>query len=123
MRIVGAGATGNRVQGNYIGTDLTGTKKLGNLGTGVVCSARRQPDWRHGGRRRQSHFRKRLWVQISAAGATGNLVQGNLIGTDISGTAGLGNIVGILLFEDSEKTTVGGPAGAGNIIAFNIPTA
>jgi hypothetical protein len=28
-------ATGNQVQGNYIGTDFTGTKDLGNTGAGV----------------------------------------------------------------------------------------
>jgi hypothetical protein len=47
-----------------------------------------------------------------------NLVQGNSIGTDVSGTQPLGNHFGVLVLGDSN--TVGGTAaGAGNLIAFN----
>ena len=36
VRISGSGATGNQVQGNFIGTDVTGTAPLGNSRPGVV---------------------------------------------------------------------------------------
>ena len=37
--MVGAGATGNVVQGNYLGTNAAGTAALGNLNTGIVVTA------------------------------------------------------------------------------------
>ena len=36
VRIQGAGTTGNRMRGNYIGTDATGTNPMGNVGGGVL---------------------------------------------------------------------------------------
>ena len=54
IRIDGAGATGNLVQGNFIGTDRTGTLDLGNAGDGISIqgSADRQHDRRVRPRRR-----------------------------------------------------------------------
>ena len=50
--------------------------------------------------------------------ATGNLVQGNLIGTDASGTADLGNRIGVRV--DGTGNTIGGTvAGARNVISGN----
>ena len=39
IRITGPGATGNKIVGNYIGTDATGTKDLGNGDNGIAISA------------------------------------------------------------------------------------
>ena len=123
VRLSGAGATGNRVQGNYIGTDLTGTTKVGKAQNGVICF--NAPANLIGGAAAGEGnviSGAAFGLQIVGAGAVGNLVQGNRIGTDASGTADLGNTTGILLSPGSEKTTVGGPAGAGNIIAYSVAT-
>jgi len=58
---------------------------------------------------------------ISDAGSTGNLVQGNYIGTDVTGTAALGNTSqGMSIVNDATNNTIGGTAaGAGNTIASN----
>ncbi len=62
-------------------------------------------------------------VVISAPTATGNLVQGNFIGTDITGTAppGYGNeLDGLLIRLGASGNLIGGPGTeAGNVIAFN----
>ncbi len=52
---------------------------------------------------------------------TGNLVAGNLIGTDVTGTKPLGNLLdGVHFQQNASINTVGGTAvGAGNVIAFN----
>ena len=39
MRIVGAGTSGNVVQGNYIGTAVNGTADLGNTRNGVFVGS------------------------------------------------------------------------------------
>src|SRR5262249_51514742 len=64
-------------------------------------------------------------VSLDGAGTTGNLVQGNFIGTDINGD---GNVVGnaldgVLVTAVASNNSIGGPAsGSGNLIAFNSRT-
>jgi hypothetical protein len=109
------------VQGNYIGTDVTGMIDVAaddiegvriddspaNLIGGSVPGA---------GNLISGNFDN---IEIDSAGSIGNLIQGNLIGTDATGTAGIDFFgPGILLIGGS-GTIIGGPAGAGNIIAFN----
>ncbi|MDW8241475.1 MAG: right-handed parallel beta-helix repeat-containing protein, partial [Acidobacteriota bacterium] len=53
-------------------------------------------------------------------GASGNHVQGNFIGTDVTGAADLGNSGNGILIEGAPNNMIGGTAaGAGNLIAFN----
>jgi hypothetical protein len=68
-------------------------------------------------------------VEIFGVGATNNLVQGNFIGTDPTGTASLGNGVGVEIAGGAHNNVIGGPvvptvvvAGAGNVIAHNTGT-
>src|SRR5262249_25273222 len=54
------------------------------------------------------------------AGTTDNLVQGNLIGTDASGTVALGNFQrGVAVLDASHNTIGGATAAARNVIAAN----
>jgi hypothetical protein len=81
--------SGNTVQGNLIGTDVTGTLALGNSGVGVgsggsndliggtVVAARNIISANNRG--------------IDLGGGSSNTVQGNFIGTDITGTIALSN--------------------------------
>ena len=117
--IEGAGASGNRVQGNYIGTDASGAADLGNSSSGVSVHA---PDNVVGGTEAGatnvlSGNRNGVWIQ--GAGASGNRVQGNYIGTDASGAADLGNSAdGVAVF--APDNIVGGTeAGAANVISGN----
>ena len=51
---------------------------------------------------------------------TGAIIQANLIGTNASGTAAIGNGFGGILFYRAENTTIGGPnADDGNLISGN----
>ena len=116
-----SGATGNQVQGNLIGTDVTGAAALGNgAGVAIAGASNNTVGGTTAGARNviSANFQGVFIIQ----GATGNLVQGNFIGTDVAGTGALGNSVnGVnIAFGASSTNTIGGTAsGAGNIIAFN----
>src|SRR5262249_20699655 len=56
---------------------------------------------------------------FNGPGATGNLVQGNFIGTDVGGTASIPNKAAIFITNVSGNTVGGTVAGAGNLIANN----
>src|SRR4029077_18703743 len=99
VQIDGSGSTGNVVQGNYIGTDVTGTIALITDGVqifqldGVQIS--NAPNNLIGGASALGlniiSASRRSGVWIEGAGATGNRVQGNYVGTNANGTAALGN--------------------------------
>ena len=107
------------VQGNFIGTDVTGGLPLGNglagvddqsgIGTrigGTAAGAGNVISGNGGG-----------GVRLSGT-ATAALVPGNFIGTNAAGTPGLGN-VGFGVRIAADNNTIGGTAaGAGNVIAF-----
>jgi hypothetical protein len=106
--------TGNLIDGNLIGTDITGTKALGNGETGVATYGGNGSDSTVGG---------------TAAGA-GNVISGNrvgirvagpyvvernLIGTDPSGKLNVGNAqTGVLVSANGSGAQI-----VGNTIAFN----
>ena len=61
----------------------------------------------------------RFGVSIEAFGADGNIVSGNLIGTDNNGTAAAGNSTGIVI-NDAARNRVGGVTpGERNVISGN----
>jgi len=114
-------AENNLIQGNYIGTDTTGTLALGNR-EGVVIED--SPNNRVGGTAPGEgnviSGNTGSGVSITGVAATGNVVQGNLIGTDVNGTIVLGNrILGLAITHASRNTIGGGTPGAGNVIAGN----
>ncbi|HEY2103350.1 MAG TPA: CSLREA domain-containing protein [Chthoniobacterales bacterium] len=117
------------VQGNFIGTDVTGTVALPNSGYGVnvfassgsVVGGLTATPGAPPGNLISGNGRAGVNVQ----GVSGTLIQGNIVGADITGTQPLGNHQqGILIVDNggtpSHDSTVGGTAaGAANIIAFN----
>jgi hypothetical protein len=123
VQIVGATALNNLVQGNLIGTDATGTRALGNQFAGVLING--APANTIGGlvpgAGNVISGNSLPGVEILGASATHNLLQGNLIGTDTSGTRAIGNVnIGVLI-SNAPTNTIGGTApGARNIISGNV---
>ena len=93
IRIDGAGATGNLVQGNYIGTDRTGTLDRGNAGDGISIQANASGNTIGGtavGARNVIAGNNDDGIEITGS-SSGNVIAGNYIGLDASGTVALGN--------------------------------
>ena len=120
--ILGAGASGNVVQGNFIGTDVTGSVDLGNAFPGVEIqdAPNNTVGGSQAGQGNVISGNDENGIYIVDAGASGNLVQGNYIGTDLTGTAKLGNAFPGVEIQDAPNNTVGGSqVGEGNVISGN----
>jgi hypothetical protein len=107
------------VQGNRIGTDVTGTLPLGN-GTGVRVDIAGNGENTIGGTDPGAgNLISGNGIGIGTdPGVNYNVIQGNLVGTDITGTQALGNTTGVEL--GSAGNLLGGTApGAGNVISGN----
>jgi Calx-beta domain-containing protein len=117
--------TGTTVQGNRIGTSADGMKAIPNGGDGIRIelgsnnviggSSAGAGNLISGNGTTASGLGRGNGITI---GSSNNIIKGNLIGTDATGTGPLGNqIHGI---AGGSNTTVGGTgAGEGNVIAFN----
>jgi hypothetical protein len=129
------GATGNVIQGNYIGLDVTGAQlplceypdcatgqRIGNVGTGVSINVASDNviGGTTPGARNVISGNNEFGIELTGNPTTGNIVRGNYIGTDASGSVALGNggLAGVKLV--ARGNTVGGTsAGAGNVISGN----
>ncbi len=116
-------ATSTVVQGNYIGTDQTGTQKRQNGGVGLFLSIEVTNNTIGGSGAGQGNIisgNTADGISLFDTTAGGNLVQGNYIGTDKNGTAALGN-GGNGMTVSSSDNAIGGNAddGEGNVISGN----
>ena len=112
--VSGAAATGNKIVNNYIGTNAAGSAALPNSAGIVIDGA---PGNVIGGAATEEgnliSGNLLYGAQIRSAGATGNCVRGNFIGTDYSGTRDLGNGRDGVIINASQDSVIS------NVIAFN----
>src|SRR5207253_8216973 len=111
------GGSNNLIQGDFIGTNAAGTAAVGNSLDGVAIIG---PNNTVGGTDGISYSgpctgacnvvsgNGANGVQISSSAATGNLVQGDFIGVDVTGTVGVGNAAnGVSLDSGAQDNTIG----------------
>ncbi len=112
------GGGGNVFRGNFVGTDPTGAFAQPNSG-GVNAGA---PGERVGGTapgdRNLISGNAACCLNAAIGLGPNGLIQGNLVGTDATGTRAISNGIGIL--ASSAPVTIGGTvSGAGNVISGN----
>jgi hypothetical protein len=128
LDLAGAGATGNVVQGNFIGVDVSGLQRLGNgipdngnQQDGIGVFLNNAPGNLIGGAGAGNVISGNLsvGVQFLGSGTIGNRVQGNLIGTDATAAVALGNVLDGIFLDDAPGNFIGGRQGEGNVISGN----
>jgi hypothetical protein len=128
---VGSGSDNNIVQGNFIGTDAMGQTALGNSQQGTTQGGIQIGPNAHGnlvggtiaGVRNIISGNASLGVYLASGNdVSNNQVQGNFIGTDVTGTLSVGNQGpgGVGLFSTSPNTIGGTTSGAQNVISGNL---
>lgn len=121
----------NRIAGNYIGVDVTGTAAIPNAigvridSDGMITNNIIGTNGDGVGDAAEANIisgNTSFGVRIGGPNVVGNRVVGNRIGTDATGASDLGNGgIGILLDPNAKNTEVGGTTpGLGNVIAFNL---
>lgn len=116
-------SSGNHIQGNFIGTDAAGTSALGNgaRGMDIADSTDNLIGGREPGARNIISANTISGLRIREPASSGNRIQGNYIGTDLTGAFPLGNgNQGVVLANVSGNTVGGVEPGSGNLIAFNV---
>ena len=124
VNIFGGGTRGNRVQGNYLGTDVAGTHALSNRFEGVYIHGQASDNTIGGSRpsdRNVISGNHDDGIDISDKRTRRNFVQGNYLGTDVGGARPLGNRVnGVDVYAGAVDNTIGGPRrGDRNVISAN----
>jgi CSLREA domain-containing protein len=120
-------SAGNLLAGNFIGIDPTGTiarsnsnhaieiTGAGNTVGGTTPAARNVISGSNVGQGRAG-------VRSTGSGATGNIFQGNYVGTNAAGTAAIPSWFGILCETGGGHTIGGTVAGARNVVSGNSNT-
>ena len=113
---------GNLIEGSFIGVDITGTISLGNDSHGVLVQDVSNNTF--GGTtevaRNVISGNNFAGIALNGMDASGNIVQGNFVGTDLNGTIALPNRGGGVSILDSPDNILGGTEpGAGNLLSGN----
>ncbi len=119
---VGFGASGAVIAGNYIGTDATGGAALPNASDGIALTVAADTLIGGSGGGTGNVISGNLDAGINAGFSAGTVIQGNLIGTNASGTSTLPNRTGI---SDGQNlgTVIGGTVpGVRNVVSGNTGT-
>jgi hypothetical protein len=119
------GTSGNVVEGNFIGTDITGTVAVPNMyGVGISGGAQGNiiggtfvQSGIHSSRNIISGNTK-YGVGLFDRFTSGNVVEDNYIGTEVTGTVALPNFDGVALYDAASGNFVGQTVTAGTIHNF-----
>ncbi|HUC33681.1 MAG TPA: right-handed parallel beta-helix repeat-containing protein, partial [Ilumatobacteraceae bacterium] len=116
-----SGLGSNVVEGNLVGTNVSGTQGRSPLAYGIEVSS--SPANRIGGTSPGSGnlvSGNLFGIFVHGSAAVGNVIEGNFVGTNLSGTAAVPNSsTGIWILGASATVVGGADPAAGNVIAGN----
>jgi WD40-like Beta Propeller Repeat/Right handed beta helix region len=119
IQVTGATATGNRIVGNYVGLSASGTQAIPGSGTGIILdgtsSGAKVGGTTPGSGNVVVSADTQTAVQVNQS--TGNFVNGNLLGTDATGSVVLGDDIGVELDGGATANTIGSVGPGANVIA------
>lgn len=114
--------TGNTIQGNFIGVDGTGTNAVGNSADGITCNdaAGNRIGGTATGAGNVIAGNGQAGIFLNGANCRGNVVEGNWIGTDSTGTAARANSYAGITLSGAISNVIGGAVSAArNVISGN----
>ncbi len=117
--INGAAARNNVIQGNFLGTDLTGAARVGNTGDGVHVTFGSANRIGGGGVGEGNVIGGNNGEGVELENANANVVAGNRVGVAFNGAEIRNSGHGLQLNNASDTLIGGGLAGEGNVIARN----
>ncbi|HVS81721.1 MAG TPA: LamG-like jellyroll fold domain-containing protein [Pyrinomonadaceae bacterium] len=115
-------ASQNTVQGNFIGTDRTGTSAIPNgIGIVILDASNNNLGISGFGNVISGNTGDGIQIKVQSTSSNGNKVQGNFIGTNSAGTAAVPNGGDGVSIQGSSSNTIGGAnPGEGNVISGNV---
>jgi CSLREA domain-containing protein len=127
--VIANNSSNNRVVNNYLGTNAAGTVALGSssgiifLDNGGSSATAGNIIGGPAAAERNVISGNSTGIFLSGPGTHDNVILGNFIGLDATGTLGLGNNTGVQFNSSTRDNMIGGIAsGDGNRIAFNRAT-
>jgi hypothetical protein len=119
LRLFGPGAYS--VTGSYVGTNAAGTAAIANGADGInIQSSNNTVGGTTAAARNVVSGNADDGIEITGAGPTANVIQGNYVGLNAAGTAAIGNgNDGIVIWLSRNNTIGGTAAGAGNVVGGN----
>ncbi len=119
IQVTDATATGNRIAGNYVGLDASGTLAIPGSGTGIILDGTSSGS-KVGGTTPGSGnvvVSELTQTAVQVNQSTGNFVNGNLLGTDATGSVVLGDDIGVELDGGATGNTIGSVGPGANVMA------
>jgi len=122
----GSNVVNDTIQGNFIGTDVTGANALANTVAGVTVDTGSSSNLIGGtvaGARNVisgNGLPYDYGVIIAGPGTSGNVIEGNYVGLDANGMRPIPNYDGVLFADGTTNNTLGGTEpGAANFVSGN----
>lgn len=118
IRLMAQSVSNTLIQGNFIGTDVSGTIAIANIANGILVAD--APDTQVGGDSAQARniiSGNDIGIELGIEGASNAVIRGNYIGTNSAGTDAIANNLGIYIGQDVSNTLLQDNVISGNALS------